>query len=52
MNQRDFISYCQSVLGDAYVLVEPKDQVAYLSDWRNRYHGKALAVYLHRSARR
>ncbi|MEY2796558.1 MAG: hypothetical protein RLZZ119_39 [Pseudomonadota bacterium] len=46
MNQRDFISYCQSVLGDAYVLVEPKDQVAYLSDWRNRYHGKALAVLL------
>ncbi|MEY3390832.1 MAG: hypothetical protein RL350_1094 [Pseudomonadota bacterium] len=32
MNQRDFISYCQSVLGDA--------------DWRNRYHGKALAVLL------
>ncbi|NBP97216.1 MAG: hydroxyacid dehydrogenase, partial [Burkholderiaceae bacterium] len=46
MNHSEFISYCQSVLGDAYVLVEPKDQVPYLSDWRNRYHGKALAVLL------
>lgn len=46
MNQSNFLSYCQSILGDAYVLLDPNDQAPYLSDWRNRYHGKALAVLL------
>ncbi len=46
MNHSEFISHCQSIVGNAYVLVDPNDQAPYLSDWRNRYHGKALAVLL------
>ncbi len=50
MNHSDFIAHCQTVLGSAYVLLNPQDQAPYLTDWRNRYHGKALAVLLPKTA--
>lgn len=33
-----------AALGPAHVLTDPADQAAYLTDWRRRYHGAALAV--------
>ena len=50
MNHSDLIAHCQTVLGSAYVLLNPQDQAPYLTDWRNRYHGKALAVLLPKTA--
>jgi len=35
-----------AVLGKQYVLTEDVDKVPYLTDWRKRYTGKALAVLL------
>ena len=35
-----------AALGKQYVLTEDKDKAPYLTDWRKRYSGKALAVLL------
>ena len=35
-----------AVLGKQYVLTDDADKVSYLTDWRKRYTGKALAVLL------
>jgi FAD/FMN-containing dehydrogenase len=40
----DFLDQCRHVLGAAHVLSEPGDMAAYLTDWRGRLTGKALAV--------
>lgn len=46
MSSSAFISHCQTVLGQQYVLLDDSDKAPYLSDWRNRFHGKALAILL------
>ena len=46
MSPSAFISHCQKLLGQAYVLLDDQDKAPYLSDWRNRYQGKALAILL------
>jgi FAD/FMN-containing dehydrogenase len=35
-----------TVLGEQYVLTQDQDKESYLTDWRKRYSGKALAVLL------
>lgn len=39
-----FIESLATVVGDANVLVEAADTVAFLQDWRGTYRGRALAV--------
>jgi len=39
-----FLDNCRSVIGAAYVLTENADMASYLTDWRRRFTGKALAV--------
>ncbi|MBV6323810.1 FAD-binding oxidoreductase [Duganella violaceipulchra] len=40
----DFLTHCRSVVGDAFVLDTPADMAPFLTDWRGRFTGKALAV--------
>ncbi len=40
----DFLSQCRAVIGDAHVLDAPADMAPFLTDWRGRFTGKALAV--------
>ena len=42
MNQ--FIDQCRQLLGEAYVLTDPDAMRSYLTDYRQRYTGHALAV--------
>ena len=39
-----FLDECRHVVGSGYVLTEPDDMASYLTDWRRRYTGNALAV--------
>ena len=39
-----FIAACQEAIGSAYVIQSPSDMAPYLTDWRNRATGAALAV--------
>jgi FAD/FMN-containing dehydrogenase len=40
----EFLPQCRAILGDAYVLDAPADMAPFLTDWRGRFTGKALAV--------
>jgi FAD/FMN-containing dehydrogenase len=40
----EFLQRCRAILGDAYVLTTDADKASYLTDWRGRFTGKALAV--------
>lgn len=40
----DFLDQCRSIVGTDYILTESADTAAYLTDWRRRFTGKALAV--------
>lgn len=40
----DFLEQCRAVAGPAHVLTEAADKAPYLTDWRQRFTGKALAV--------
>jgi FAD/FMN-containing dehydrogenase len=40
----EFLQRCRAILGDAYVLTSDADKAPYLTDWRGRFTGKALAV--------
>jgi FAD/FMN-containing dehydrogenase len=40
----DFLNQCRQLIGTAHVLTEPVDTAAFLTDWRRRFSGKALAV--------
>ncbi len=40
----DFLEQCRAVTGAAYVLTTPEDKAPYLTDWRQRFTGNALAV--------
>ncbi len=39
-----FLDQCRKEIGAAYVLTGENDMVGYLTDWRRRFTGKALAV--------
>lgn len=40
----DFLDRCRDAVGAAHVLTEDADIAGYLTDWRRRFTGKALAV--------
>ena len=40
----DFLHQCREAIGAAYVLTSSADMAGYLTDWRRRFTGKALAV--------
>jgi D-lactate dehydrogenase (cytochrome) len=40
----EFIDTCRTLVGAANVLTDPADLERYLTDWRRRFTGKALAV--------
>jgi FAD/FMN-containing dehydrogenase len=40
----NFIDECRNAIGPAHVLENESDMEAYLTDWRRRFTGKALAV--------
>jgi len=46
-----FISACQAVVGEEHVLIDAAGKAPFLTDWRKRYSGDALAVILPRTAR-
>ena len=39
-----FLHACRDAVGTAFVLTDPTDMLAYLTDWRGRFTGAALAV--------
>ena len=39
-----FLRRCQEAVGDAFVLTSADDMAAYLTDWRQRFTGRAVAV--------
>nr|WP_144827017.1 FAD-binding oxidoreductase [Cupriavidus gilardii] len=41
-----FLELCRAALGPTHVLTEAHDKSPYLTDWRRRYSGDALAVLL------
>ena len=43
-DQADFLAACRDLLGDTYVLTLDADMAPFLTDWRDRFTGKALAV--------
>ncbi len=45
-----FLEQLHQVLDQKYILTEDQDKTPYLTDWRKRYSGKALAVVLPRTA--
>ena len=45
-----FIDQLKEVLEQKYILIEDQDKAPYLTDWRKRYTGKALAVLLPRTS--
>ncbi|GGE73215.1 FAD-binding oxidoreductase [Massilia psychrophila] len=40
----DFLQRCRQAAGPDYVLTSPEDCAPYLTDWRGRFTGRALAV--------
>jgi FAD/FMN-containing dehydrogenase len=40
----EFLTQCRAILGDVYLLDAPADMAPFLTDWRGRFTGKALAV--------
>ncbi|MEO8599991.1 MAG: FAD-binding oxidoreductase [bacterium] len=40
----DFLTLCRAAIGTNYVLTEATDTATYLTDWRGRFTGSALAV--------
>ncbi len=40
----DFLERCRDAVGAGYVLTRPEDCAPYLTDWRGRFTGRALAV--------
>jgi len=39
-----FLDLCRAALGPAHVLTDPADKAPFLTDWRKRYTGDAVAV--------
>ncbi|WP_454741618.1 FAD-binding oxidoreductase [Cupriavidus necator] len=42
--QDSFLALCRAALGPQHVLTDAADKAPYLTDWRKRYTGEALAV--------
>lgn len=42
----DFLAQVSTILDSKYILIEDEAKAPYLTDWRKRYTGKALAVLL------
>jgi FAD/FMN-containing dehydrogenase len=42
--QDSFLALCRAALGAQHVLTDAADKAPYLTDWRKRYRGEALAV--------
>ena len=40
----EFLQRCRAIVGDDYVLTAQEDCAPYLTDWRGRFTGRALAV--------
>jgi D-lactate dehydrogenase (cytochrome) len=40
----NFLEHCRAAIGASHVLTNEADMAAYLTDWRRRFTGKALAV--------
>ena len=40
----DFLTQCRQAIGDTHVLTEAGDTAPFLTDWRRRFTGSALAV--------
>ncbi|NMM38872.1 MAG: FAD-binding oxidoreductase [Glaciimonas sp.] len=40
----DFLTLCRTAIGSNYVLTEVADTASYLTDWRGRFTGRAMAV--------
>lgn len=40
----DFLTLCRTAIGANYVLTEAVDTASYLTDWRGRFTGRAIAV--------
>ncbi|MDB5795238.1 MAG: FAD-binding oxidoreductase [Noviherbaspirillum sp.] len=40
----DFVDRCRAIVGASHVLTDEADTAAYLTDWRQRFTGKARAV--------
>jgi FAD/FMN-containing dehydrogenase len=47
---QSFIEQLKQILDPKYILTEDQDKTPYLTDWRKRYTGKALAVVLPRNS--
>ncbi len=43
-SRQTFLAHCRTLLGDAHVLAHAADMAPYLTDWRGRFTGNALAV--------
>lgn len=46
MSDAEFLSECAAIVGDSHLLCQDIDTAPYLTDWRRRYTGRALAVVL------
>jgi FAD/FMN-containing dehydrogenase len=44
MFSAEFLSKCRNVLGPSHVIIAPEDMEPFLTDWRGRYTGRAMAV--------
>lgn len=44
MNDTEFLSECAAIVGESHLLAHDVDMAPYLTDWRRRYTGRALAV--------
>ena len=44
MHSDSFLDLCRAAIGSQNVLTDPADKAPYLTDWRHRYTGDALAV--------
>ena len=40
----DFLEQCRQAIGEQYVFTAPEDTAPFLTDWRRRFTGRALAV--------
>ena len=47
---KSFLEQLHQIIEKKYILVEDPDKAPYLTDWRKRYTGKALAVVLPKTA--
>lgn len=46
MHTKSFVTELQSIVGPNYVLVSVEDKAPFLTDWRKRFTGKAIAVVI------